>query len=351
MNTRIAAVGISLAIVLATPGAAKKKDPPPAGVIAASAGEQVIVADPLGSWSQAFDAGTVGWLYPAPGAMLFAPDLTRGRTSVLDLVGRREVARLEGITMPHFGAAADRYVVVAGDVMVVSYPDRAVIDRFAADIKYPWQVLPISDTAVLVLERRPDGEGGSSLVAVDLVGHQVVSRRSLPGDVRRIALSSSLGLLAVADAESQSLQLVDPASMSPAMVLPIVGSPRSVSFLPDGKTLVAAVAGGSGGHSVRGWVFKVKKGQISIKEEIRIPITAAPVAMASWPLGPMVAVGLESARIEVVDVKENGIVATIDLPDEPRDVVWCDLMVPGPAIPEWSDEKPPELYIGNTDRR
>jgi hypothetical protein len=64
----------------------------------------------------------------------------------------------------------------------------------------------------------------------------------------------------------------------------------------------------------------------------------------------MVAMGLESARIEVVDMKESEIVATVNLPDQPRDVVWCDLTVPGPAIPEWSDEKPPELYIGNPQR-
>jgi hypothetical protein len=352
MNTRVVAIAVLFSMVLAQPIAAKKKkQPPPAGVIAASAADQVLLVDPIGGESQAFDAGTVGWLYPAPGGVLFAPDLINGSTTVLDLRNLRQIDRLDGVTMPHFGPDRDRYLVVAGDVMVVSYPDRAVLDRFGADIKYPWQVLPLSNTAVLVLERQPDGEGGSSLVAVDLVGHQVVSRTPLPGDVRRIALSTSMGFLAVADTTSQMIQLMKPASMAPLMVLPIVGSPQSVAFLPDGNTLVAAVVEGSDRGSVRMWVFKTDKKGISIKKDARVPVAGVPVAMAVWPLGPKVAVGLRSGRIDVVDLAEETIVASADLPGEPRDVVWCDVTVEAPSGPEWSDEKPPELIIGDTQPR
>lgn len=351
MDLRSLVVPLLIATSIAVPaGAKKKKQPPPAGVIAASAADQVVLADPLGRWTRPFQAGTVGWLYPAPGGVLFAPDLTRGKTTVLDVLGLREVDRLDGVTMPHFGPATDRYVVVAGDVMIVSYPDRAVLDSFAADILHPWQVLPISKTAVLVLERRPGGEGGSSLVAVDLIGHQVVSRRTLPGDVRRVAVSSALGVLAIADTDSESVTLLDPNSMAPVMIFPVGASPRSVEFSSDGKALVAAVDDGLGAGSVRVWIFRVKKGVMEIKKEVSIPLSAAPVDMAVWPLGPKVAVGLSSARIEVVDLVEETVTVTVDLPAEPRDVVWCDVTVEGPSAPEWSDEKPPELYIGNTDR-
>ena len=53
----------------------------------------------------------------------------------------------------------DRYVVVAGDVLMVSYPDRAVLGTVEAEIDYPWQVVMISDSVLLVLERGPVGEG------------------------------------------------------------------------------------------------------------------------------------------------------------------------------------------------
>jgi hypothetical protein len=351
MHRRSIIVAFVIAVLVGFPAGAKKKKQPPAGVIAASVAEQVVLADPSGQWTRSFGTGTVGWLFPAPGGVLFAPDLTRGRTTVLDLLGLREVELLDGVTMPHFGPSPDRYMVVAGDVMVVSYPERAVLDSFAADIQHPWQVLPISDTALLVLERKPGGEGGSSLVGVDLIGHQVVSRQALPGDVRRIALSTTLGLLAIADAKSQSVSVLDPKSMAPVMVFAVGGSPLSVEFSADGKALLAVVDEAQGVGRVRGWAFKVKKGVIEVKREVSVPLSAVPVAMAVWPLGPKVAVGLSSARIEVVDLEEEVVAASVKLPAEPRDVVWCDTTVEGPSVPEWSDDEPPELYIGNTERK
>jgi len=186
MRRAIFAVGI-LAI---TTGVWSEKKPPPVGILAASAGESVVLADPLNRWSKSFDIGTVGWLFQAPGGVLFAPDLVRGKTTVLDLRGRRIVDHIEGVTMPHFGPSPDRYFVAAGDILVVSYPDRAIISRIAAEIGHPRQVIPASDTVVLVLEWSPDGSPKSILSAIDLPSRQVVFRRPLAGDVRSCSLSS-----------------------------------------------------------------------------------------------------------------------------------------------------------------
>ncbi len=352
MKWRSACAVMAFALAFTSPAIAKKKQPPPSGVIAASAGDVVVLADPSGLWSRSFETGPVGWLYPAPGGVLFAPNLVRGQTTVLDLLGRREVDRLEGVTMPHFGADADRYLVVADEVMVVSYPERAVIDIIPVAIRDPWQVLPLSSTSLMVLERRPDGVGGSALVAVDLVSRRIVYRSQLPGDVRRIAASTVLGVLAVADADSQSVQLMDPATNTRLIELPTGASPRDVVFLGDGLALVAALADASGAGEVRVWELKSAKGQIKVKSEESVELRAAPVRMSAWPLGPRVAVGLASARVEVIDLGALSAVASIPLPEPPRDVVWCDLTAPGPSLPEWSDQGPTELDLdGDRNRR
>jgi DNA-binding beta-propeller fold protein YncE len=350
MRCRATIVVSAIALVLSSPAIAKKKQTLPLGVIAASAGDVVVLAEPSGMWSQSFETGTVGWLYPAPGGVLFAPDLVRGRTTVLDLRGRREIERLEGVTMPHFGSDRDRYLTVADEVMVVSYPERAVIDRIPAGITSPWQVLPLSATSVLVLERRPDRHGGSHLVAVDLVSRGVIYRSPLPGDVRRISASTVLGVLAVADADSRSVLLMDPATNTRVAELPAGASPRDVTFLGDGQALVAALADASGAGSVRVWLLKWVRGELKIKNEQSVALTAAPVRMSAWPVGPRVAVGLESARVEIVDLDALEVVASVSLPAPPRDVVWCDLTAPGPTLPDWSDRKPSELDPGDVRR-
>jgi hypothetical protein len=336
----------AVALVLASPAITKEKRLPPLGVIAASAGDVVVLAEPAGSWTESFGTGTVGWLYPAPGGMLFAPDLVRGRTTVLDLHGRREVERLEGVTMPHFGVDRDRYLVVADEVMVVSYPERAVIDRFPVGIKFPWQVLPLSSTSLLVLERRPDGRGGAVLVAVDLLSRQVIYRSALPGDVRRIAASTALGVLAVADADSESVLLMDPSTNTRLVELPAGASPRDVTFLGDGQALVAALVDASGAGVLRVWVLKWAKGELRIKSEQTVALTGVPLRMSAWPLGPRVAVGIASAQIEVVDLVALEVIASVPLPAPPRDVVWCDLTARGPILPDWTDQGPTELDLG-----
>ncbi len=344
----IAAIVVILALC---PQALAKKRPPPVGVIAASVGEIVVVADPGGGWLRQFDAGTVGWLYPAPGGALFAPDLLAGRTTVIDLRGPLVAGRFEGVTMPHFGPESDRYVVVAGEVLTVSYPDRAIMGRIAVGADSPWQVIVVSNTAVLILERRPDGDGGSALLAVDPIGSQLVYRRDLDGDIRHMALSPSLGLLALADATRSVVRLVDPVTLTAVAELPSGGTPADVAFLADGGTLVAAVAGPSAEGSLRLWELKAARGSLAIKKQVDVSLSAAPVRLAAWPGGLRAAVGLASGKIEVVDLDARTIVGSVALPGVPRDVVWCDPALPGPAVPEWSDRSPAELSLGVPAKR
>jgi DNA-binding beta-propeller fold protein YncE len=337
-------VAACIALLIA-PSARAKEDPPP-GILAASVEQSVLVADPVSGAVAAFETGPVGFLFEGPGGVLFAPDLVDGRTTVIDLRTLIVADRLDGVTMPHFAPQGDRYTVVAGEVLLVTYPERAVITRVDAGIRFPWQVEMVSGSVMLVLERAPDGTGEAVLHAVDLVTQQVVYRRPLPGDVRRFALSRLLGLLGFADASSSTLQLVAPATLTPVASLQVDGKLRDVAFLDGDPPRIAAVAAGDGGGELKVWTVKQVKGELKIKKEQSLPLPGAPSRLAVSPARDRLAVAVEKAGIMVVDARTLEVVLTIGLPASPRDLVWCDPTRPGPLLPDWSDQAPPELRLG-----
>jgi hypothetical protein len=166
-----------------------------------------------------------------------------------------------------------------------------------------------------------------------------------------MALSAELGLLALADGSTSAIQLFDPSVLTPVSALGVTGYCRDVAFLPDGSGLIAAAADSMGGGELRLWILKKKSGGLKVKKEYRIALSSAPVRLAVSPMGdPRAAVGLESGRIDVVNVVEGTISRTIELPERPRDVVWVDPMAEGPVVPEWSDQSPGEIEIGRPGR-
>jgi|APFre7841882724_1041349.scaffolds.fasta_scaffold01336_10 hypothetical protein len=345
MTRRVAAIACAGLLLGST--APAKDPPPPPGALAASVGDTVVLIDPASERVAAFETGPVGWLFEAPGGALFAPDLVNGRTTVIDLRTGQVADRFDGVTMPHFAPTGDRYVVVADDVLLVSYPERAILSRMAARIRYPWQVEMVSDTVLLVLERGPDGNGVATLHAVDLATRQVVFRRELAGDVRRFALSRALGLLAFADASSGTVELVLPATLTPVGSLEMGGGIRDVAFL-DSQGELAAVAAAADGTSgeLKVWKLKPTEGGLKVKKERALPLPGTPVRLAVAPGERQLAVALEPGSILVVDVDELVVARTLELASPPRDLVWCDPARPGPVLPDWSDDDPPELRLG-----
>jgi len=323
MTRRIAPVGC--AVLLLASFVLAKDPPPPPGVLAASAGDTVVLVDPAGDRTAAFETGPVGWLFEAPGGALFAPDLVNGRTTVIDLRTGQVADRFDGVTMPHFAPTGDRYAAVADDVLLVSYPERAVLTRMTAGIRYPWQVEMVSDSVLLALERGPDGNGPATLHAVDLEMRQVVFRRELAGDVRRFALSRALGLLAFADASSGTVALVLPATLTPVGSVQMGGGVRDVAFLDSqgGLAAVAAAADGTSGE-LKVWKLKSADGGIKVKKERALPLPGIPVRLAVAPGQLQLAVALEPGSILVVDVDELVVARTLELASPPRDLVWCD---------------------------
>ena len=335
-----------LGLLLCVPGG-WAKERPPVGMLAVSAGEVVVLADPTTGLSESIPAGPVAWLFPAPGGILFAPDLVNGRTTVVNLrtAGVEEV--LDGVTMPHFGTMTDRYVVVGGNVLVMSYPERALIDRFDLEIDHPWQVAVLAGNSVLmVLERRPDGRGGTALAALNLGGGELVYRRPLSGDVRHMAFSPPLGVMALAEASSNRVFLVDPGTLAPAAVYEVPGVPVDLVFADGGTTLVVALARDDGRGELVMWRIKAGKEGLERKKEWIVELGGEPVRMAVSPDLRHVAVGLSSASLQVVEVANQQPGATVKLPAAPRDVVWCDPAAEGPLVPEWSDEEAPQLDLG-----
>lgn len=319
----------------------------PMGLIAASAGEDVVLVDPASGRTVSMAAGPVAWLFPAPGGILFAPDLVNGRTTVIDLRLQAVKETFKGITMPHFGSLTDRYLVVSHKVLLMSYPERALMNGFEVSFERPWQVEVLADNTVLmVLERLPDGQGGATLTAVNLSDGRLVYKKKLGGDVRQFALSPSLGLMALPDAASGLVVLADPSVLNQVAAFPVPGRPMDVVFVEDGSTLVVAFERPDGGGELAIWKIKSeKKKGLVIKKQWSVSLEGRPIRLATSPDSLDVAVGLADARLQIVDIEKKLTTSVLDLPGAPRDVVWCDPSRPGPLLPDWSDDDPPTLNL------
>ncbi len=341
-SSRILAVAL---VVLATAVPCSAKKTPASGILAASVGNTVVLVEPVSGRTVEFDTGPVGWLFPGPGGVLFAPDVINARTAVISLQSLAVVDRLDGVTMPHFGGSPDRYVAITDDVVLASYPDRAIMKRIPAKIAHPWQVIVSpDDAAMLVLERLPDGSTGIHMTTVNLITRQVVYRRPLSGDIIHMALSPQLGLLALADMEGNQIHLVEPATLSAMAVRPTKGKPIDVTFVHDGKILVAALDTDDGAGLLDLAFFKSGKKGLRLDKEFSIPLASTPVRIGASPDGTHVAIALEGGAITIVDVGERKIVATGELPGTPRDLRWCDPLSEGPMVPVWTDgETPPDF--------
>jgi len=337
---------LMIAMFAAASIAAAEKKPPPS-VLAASVGNSVVVADPSSGRTVEFDTGPVGWLYPGPGGMLFAPDVINSRTTVINLRALSVVDRMDGLTMPYFGENPDRYVAIAGEVVVVSYPERAAIARIPAEISNPWHVIIApDDAAILILQRLPDGSTGIHMSTINLITRQVAYRRPLAGDIVHMALSPQLGFLALADIETERVRFVEPATLTPMADHPVEGRPLDVAFVHGGKILATAIATSEGAGILELALFKSTKKGIKLDKEHSIPLPAAPVRIAGSPSGDRVAIALENSTITIIDVDKREIVATAELPGIPRDLRWCDLTREGPMIPKWSDGEPDKIDFG-----
>jgi hypothetical protein len=333
---------LTLLVVLGSGQPALAGKPVPlGGVLAASCGEHVVLFDPAGAWSERFESGPVGWLYPAPGGVLFAPDLVNGRTTVIDVAGRAVRERLAGVTMPHFGEDPDRYIVALADVMVFSYPERALIARTEAGIGHPWQVLVTEDQMnVLVLDRLPDRDATALLVVVDFVQQQLLLRAELAGDVHRMALPQGIGLLALADRSGGVVRMVDPATGATVAAYGVDGEARDVVAVPDMGLLAVAVASGDVGEIVL-WKLKAGKKGLELKELDPVPLARPPQRIVLSPSGQHLAVLAEPSGVDVMELKRRKLMHAIELPGPARDLVWCDPYREGPAVPRWSDRRPP----------
>jgi hypothetical protein len=345
LHSRFCAIAIALMICLPIAAA---KDDPPVGIVAASAGNEVVMVDPTTGDSRSVPAGPVAWLFPAPGGILFAPDLVNSRTTVLDLRNLSVREPLPGVTMPHFGTLSDRYLVLAKQLLVMSYPERALMNRFEISFEHPWQVAVLADNTVLmVLERLPDAGSEASLTAVNLGEGRLVYRRPLAGDIRHFALSVTLGVMALAEAGGNQVIMVDPATLTPAAVFPIGGKPVDLVFAEDGSILVIAVELPDGGGEVLIWkIDRHKKEGLRKKKEWTVPLATTPLRLAVSPDGRHVAAGLTSGELQIVGLKNRIVIATADLRAAPRDVVWCDPSIEGPLLPDWSDDDAPTLGLG-----
>jgi hypothetical protein len=231
--------------------------------------------------------------------------------------------------------------------MLLSYPDRALIARIEAEITNPWQIITApDDAAMIVLERLPDASRGVHVTTLNLHNREVVYRHELRGDIRHMALSPQLGILALADATSGRVHLVNPGTFSPMASRSVGEQPIDVVFAGDGKTMVTAIDTGDGLGRLDFARFKLgKKGHQLVKEQT-LELTGRPVRLAMSPGGAFVAVAFDGGSIGIVDVARREIVLTHAVTGTPRDLRWCDPNREGPMTAEWSDGEPEEPEFG-----
>jgi len=341
----IAAVSLMLTF---SSGQTVAKEELPMGLLAMSCDQRVIIAHPLHGPVAEIQTGPVGRLFPAPGGIVYAPDLVNGKTTVIDMKTLQPLERLDGITMPCFGFSDDRYVVAGRDVLLVSYPERAFIAEVKASLQSPWQVIVSDDDGVvLILERSPEGSEVARLVAVDLHQRQVVYSRVLATDVVSMALSIPLGLLALAEPERGNVTLCTPASMAQVMTIPVGAETTDVTFMDQGTVMAAAAALEGGGVLKLVRLKQTRKG-LRAKKPVLTALPARPVQLAVGPWDQRVAVGLADGRIGIVSADRPGEPVWVMTSPGMRDLVWCDPDEEGPLLPEWSDrrDRAPELSIG-----
>jgi len=323
------------------------KDDPPRGMVAASAGDFVVLVEPGSGARKAISTGPVGWLFPAPGGTLFAPDLVHGKTTVINLLSLTAETPIDGVTMPRFGVRSDRYVALTKHILILSYPERALMKSIDIGFEHPWQVEVLADNTVLVvLERLPEGGENATLSIVKLDEGKLVYRRPLSSDIRHFSFSPSLGVMALADPDAGRVLLADPSTLLPAAEFKVPGRPVDLAFVDEGSTLAVAIERDDGGGELAIWKIKPGKNDtLQRKKEWTIMLAGAPVRLVSSPDHQHVAVGLNTAELQIVRIEKQQMLARVELPEVPRDMVWCDPLVEGPLIPDWSDDDPPELDL------
>lgn len=329
----------ALACAVAVSGAGHAKETPPTGRIIASCGQQVVLVNPADGTSTALETGPVGWLYPAPGGLLFAPDTVNGATTVINLRSQRIARRLEGVTLPVFGEAADRYAVaVPGRVLVVSFPDRVVLLECKVDLERPWRTRLSADDLFLYVLERPLSGGPSRMTVVDLLRETVAVRSDLAGDAVDMVLLENLGLVAVAVPESGKVELRSGSSLAPEGEIDCGGTPTAIVY--DGaRMLVVAETRGDRGRLERWKLGRGRKGLTArLKDSLELP--GRPVRLALDPTHRWLSAAEESGAVWIVPTDLDAVQRTVPLPSPPRDVVWPDPSRPGPLLPEWSDRGP-----------
>lgn len=319
------------------------------GVLAMSSGDQVVIVDPGSVGIRSLETGPVGFLFPAPAAILFAPDVVNGRTTVIDLRSGRVVELISGVTMPHFGPWPDRYLVVAGALTMVSFPERSLIYRMKGAFDRPWHVrLGPEGTTVLILEREPSGIGGSTISAVDLVNRRVVFSKDFDHDLVRFAMAPESGVMAVVDQTAGDIVLLDSMTLAEMLRLPVPEGATDVVVLKEGRVLVAA---GASGRLLR-WDFKVKSDSLEVEEDDPFIIPGRALRLAVGPDGRLVAAVTDQGLMVVIDSKKGEAVRQWEVPLPLRDLRWIDTDQAGPILPSWSDRSlgPEGVKLGPEER-
>ena len=308
---RTLAMLVAVGLAMPLPGARV-----PEGRIAVSCGEGVALVNPADGQVVPVPTGPLGWLYPAPGGMLYAPDTRRGRTTAIDLATGRVADTFKGLMMPVFGAADERYVdAVRGRVLIAAYPDRLVLEDWEVPLERPWRVRISNDGLTLYVLDRP--RQGGAVVKIDLLSGRVQARVALPREPDEMILLEELGILAVAYPELEAVELRSGTSLTVEGIVHCPGSPAGLAF--DGsRSLLVAVAGDGDGAVVRYRIRRKEKEGLDVREKDRLELPAVPGRLAGSPDGRWVAASGRAGGLWIADSHLGKIERSVELPGPGR---------------------------------
>ncbi len=273
---------------------------------------------------------------PGPGAMLLAapdrrivvPLRDEDATVVVDPAGNEE--RWRGRFMPLFFDEPDRaYVLLPGELVTLSYPDRAPFHRMRLEGVQGATAATVSPDGRLVAIA-PAGQGPSSLVMVSARQLRVLERLAVPAAVVQVVLPPETESAVVGLADGR----VGVAIPELGLVPPVLELPEAVSALavsPDGRGLVAG--SGKAGRGVLVFArLKANSGR-PLKERSRMDVDGQVRALAYSGsdliclIGERVSLRTGAGDTVKREVNVPGAVAMAVLPDKA-----------GFAVPIWDEE-------------
>lgn len=240
---------------------------------------------------------------PSGGGVLYVANLRSSDVSVVTIDDQRETARIPVAENPH------EFALTAAGLLVTNY-HRAAVTRLPAGGRQP-VMLPVAGTPhgiAVVGDLAVVTQGRLGRVAVlNVATGEVLAEIETGGEPHMVAATRTIAY--VVDAASDQLIEIDPVAARVGRRVALGRLPESVSISPDGRTIAVANAR-SGDVSLVDAERFVERG--------RHEVPGAPVRVAFHPDGGTIAVSLnDTGEVALLDSRSGAVRAVLPAGQRP----------------------------------